>query len=89
MGVMMPVAELNAKYYRPALYDDLITVKTTLHELTRGTKIQFHTSLFNEAGELLNKGVTTLVFYDPIQKKTIDMPDELYKRLAPHFTENI
>jgi acyl-CoA thioester hydrolase len=45
--------------------------------------------LFNEAGELLNKGVTTLVFYDPIQKKTIDMPDELYKRLAPHFTENI
>jgi acyl-CoA thioester hydrolase len=89
MGVMMPVAELNAKYYRPALYDDLITVKTSLQELTGGTKIQFHTSLFNEAGALLNKGITTLVFYDPIQKKTINMPDELYKRLAPHFTENI
>lgn len=89
MGVMMPVAELNAKYYRPALYDDLITVKTTLHELTGGAKIQFHTSLFNEGGDLLNKGITTLVFYDPIQKKTINMPDELYKRLAPHFTENI
>jgi acyl-CoA thioester hydrolase len=28
MGIMMPVAELNAKYYRPAKYDDLITVKT-------------------------------------------------------------
>lgn len=87
MGVMMPVAELNAKYYRPALYDDLITVKTTLQELTGGTKIQFHTSLFNEAGALLNKGITTLVFFDPVLKKTINMPEELYKRLAPYFIQ--
>ena len=33
MGVMMPVAELNAQYFRPALYDDLITVKTCLQAL--------------------------------------------------------
>lgn len=89
MGVLMPVAELQSKYYRPALYDDLITVKTTLQELTGGPKIQFHTSLFNEAGTLLNKGITTLVFFDPIQKKTINMPEELYHRIAPHFSNNL
>ncbi len=33
MGIVMPVAELNAKYLRPALYDNLITVKTILKEL--------------------------------------------------------
>lgn len=89
MGVMMPVAELNSRYFRPALYDDLITVKTILKELNEGPKIQFHTELYNEKGELLNKGVTTLVFYDPKEKKTINMPEELYNRLAPHFSKDI
>lgn len=89
MGVMMPVAELNSRYFRPALYDDLITVKTILKELSEGSKIQFHTELYNEKGELLNKGVTTLVFYDPKEKKTINMPEELYNRLAPHFSKDI
>jgi acyl-CoA thioester hydrolase len=85
MGVMMPVVELNAKYFRPALYDNLITVKTILKELPDGPKIQFHSELYNEQGELLNKGITTLVFYDPKEKKKIDMPHELMHRLAPYF----
>lgn len=85
MGIMMPVAELNSRYFRPARYDDLITVRTTLKELSPGSRIQFHTDLFNEKEELLNKGITTLVFYDPVQKKTVDMPPELYDRLSPFF----
>jgi acyl-CoA thioester hydrolase len=88
MGIMMPVAELNVQYYRPALYDDLITVKTILKELPDGSKIQFHSELYNEAGQLLNKGVTTLVFYDPKEKKKTAMPEELHTRLAPFFNNN-
>lgn len=85
MGIMMPVTELNVHYYRPALYDDLITVKTLLKELPEGPKIHFHSELYNEEGQLLNKGVTTLVFYDPKEKKKTNMPQELYTRLAPFF----
>ncbi len=85
MGIMMPVAELNAHYYRPALYDDLITVKTILKELPEGSKITFHSELYNEAGQLLNKGATTLVFYDPKEKKKTNLPQELQTRLAPFF----
>lgn len=85
MGVMMPVVELNSQYFRPALYDDLITVHTVLKEMPEGAKIQFHSELFNEKGQLLNKGVTTLVFYDPKEKKKIDMPEALVKCLAPFF----
>jgi acyl-CoA thioester hydrolase len=85
MGIMMPVAELNSVYYRPALYDDLITVKTILKELREDSKIQFHSELYNEAGKLLNKGVTTLVFYDPKERKQTKMPAELYDRLSPFF----
>ena len=85
MGIMMPVAELHTHYYRPALYDDLVTVKTILKELSEGPKIQFHSELYNEEGLLLNKGVTTLVFYDPKEKKKTNMPQELYTRLLPFF----
>jgi acyl-CoA thioester hydrolase len=85
MGIMMPVAELHSHYYRPALYDDLVTVKTILKELPEGPKIQFHSELYNEAGMLLNKGVTTLVFYDPKEKTRTNMPKQLYTRLSPFF----
>ena len=85
MGVMMPVVELNSKYLRPALYDDLITVRTILKELPSGSKIVFHSELYNEKEQLLNKGVTTLVFYDPKTKTKVDMPVELSSRLEPFF----
>ena len=85
MGIMMPVVELNSQYFRPALYDDLITVQTTLKELPEGPKIAFHSALYNEQNELLNKGVTTLVFYDPVAKAKVNMHPELRSRLAPFF----
>ncbi|TWF38867.1 acyl-CoA thioester hydrolase [Chitinophaga polysaccharea] len=86
-GVIMPVAELNVKYLRPALYDDLITVKTTLREMPKSSKIQFHSELYNERNELLNVGVTTLVFIDMKTKQKAGLPEELKKRLTPFFKE--
>src|SRR5688500_9973445 len=85
MGIMMPVVELNAQYFRPALYDDLITVKTILKELPDGPKIRFHSELYNEQEQLLNKGITTLVFYDSKEKKKINMPSQLMERLETFF----
>lgn len=85
MGVMMPVVDLHAQYLRPALYDDLITVKTILKELPDGAKIKFHSELYNEQQQLLNKGVTTLVFYNPKAKQKVNMPEELMQRLQPFF----
>lgn len=87
MGIMMPVVELNAKYIRPALYDNLITVKTSLRELPEGSKIKFHSELYNEEGQILNVGVTTLVFYDPKKKEKVNLPHELAIRLAPFFNK--
>ncbi|MBV7532234.1 thioesterase family protein [Chitinophaga sp. sic0106] len=84
-GVMMPVAELNAKYFRPATYDNLITVKTILKELPKSSKIQFHSELYNEKGELLNVGVTTLVFVDVNTRQKSGLPEVLRERLAPFF----
>lgn len=87
MGIHMPVVELNAQYFRPALYDDLVTVRTILKTLPDGPKIQFHSELYNEKKELLNKGVTTLVFYDPKGKMKVTMHPELRQRLEPYFNQ--
>jgi len=86
MGVMMPVVSLNAQYLRPALYDDLVTINTILKELPDGSKIEFYSELYNEQGQLLNKGVTTLVFYNMSEKKKVPMPIELKDKLTPFFT---
>lgn len=84
-GIMMPVVALNAQYFRPALYDNLVTVKTILKQLPEGPKIEFHSELYNEEEQLLNKGVTTLVFYDPVAKAKVNMPDILLQRLKSFF----
>jgi acyl-CoA thioester hydrolase len=86
-GILMPVVELKAQYFRPALYDDLVTVKTLVKELPEGPKIDFHSELYNEAGQLLNKGITTLVFYNPKDKSKVNMPQVLKERLAPYFNK--
>jgi len=84
-GIMMPVVELHTHYFKPALYDDLITVKTLLKELNPGPKIQFHSELYNEGGQLLNKGTATLVFYSPKEKTKVNLPEILLEKLKPYF----
>src|ERR1700744_5951537 len=52
-GVIMPVIEWTAKFLRPAHYDDLLTVRTTLRELPFAHRIEFHQEVYNESGKLL------------------------------------
>ena len=46
-GIMLPVVDLNVKYLRPALYDDLIEIKTYLNKVP-GVKIEFDYEIYNE-----------------------------------------
>lgn len=88
-GVFMPVAELFVTYLRPAMYDDLITIRTILKELPHSSRIKFQSELYNEAGELLNRGVVTLVFYDPVNKTKVNIPPYLKEKLSPFFINDI
>ena len=86
LGVMMPVVEMSIRYFRPAFYDDLLTIKTTLHELPK-SKVQFHHEIFNEKNELLNQGIVTLVFVDSTTMKRVDMPEVLHEKLSNFFNK--
>lgn len=85
MGIIMPVVDIHSKFLRPAKYDDLITVKTTLQELPADHKIVFHSEIYNEKDELLNIGDVTLYFMDAKTMKRCNMPAELTEKLKAYF----
>lgn len=86
-GVIMPVIEMNVKYLRPATYDDLLTVKTQIRELPRDHRIEFFQDVYNEHNKLLTSGKVTLYFLNNQNWQKTTMPEELYNKLAPYFTE--
>lgn len=82
--VMMPVMSLNMRYVRPALYDELLTIKTSLRQLPAKT-ITFHVEIFNQKAKLVNGGSVKLCFVRPSDQKTILAPKLLLDKLAPYF----
>ena len=85
MGVIMPVVDLHTRFLRPAKYDDLITVKTTLKELPLHHKVIFYSEIFNEADELLSTGEVTLFFMEAKTMKRCNMPEALKEKLEHYF----
>ncbi len=84
-GIILPVIDIHSKFLRPALYDDLITVVTTLRELPVHHKIVFHSEIYNEQNELLNVGDVTLYFMEAKTMKRCEMPVNLREKLKEFF----
>ena len=87
MGVRMPVVAMEARFLRPAHYDDLITIKTILKELPAKHQIEFHHEVYNERKKLLTTGKVALFFIDTKTGKWISLPDDLREKLTPFFTD--
>ena len=85
MGVIMPVVDIHTRFLRPAKYDDLITVKTSLRELPTHHKIVFHGEIYNEQNDLLSTGDVTLYFMEASGMKRCEMPMVLRKALLDYF----
>ena len=83
-GVMMPVVSLSQRFVRPALYDELLTIKTQLRKLP-DRFITFHFEIFNEAGKLANAGTVRLCFLDAKTRKSVQVPGYLLERIEEGF----
>lgn len=83
-GVMLPLLELKCKFIKPALYDQLITIKTIVKDLP-GVRMLFDYELYNEADELINIGSTTLVFFDMAKKRPCPPPVYFMERIAQYY----
>jgi acyl-CoA thioester hydrolase len=83
-GVMLPVLNLNINFLKPAKYDDLLTIITTLKKKPL-VKIEFDFEIFNENQELITTGYTSLVFIDMKKNKPTKAPQALLDQIYTYF----
>jgi len=79
-GIMLPVANLQIRYLKPALYDDLITIRTKIIGIPTA-KIEFTYEIFNETDVLLTTASTTLVFVKKETMRPTSPPPSLIQKL--------
>ncbi len=80
-GVMLPVVNLNINFKKPAVYDEMIIVKTKLREKP-GLKITVDQEIYNKNNDLLTVSEITLVFVNMQTKKPMLCPDDLLRKLG-------
>lgn len=83
-GIMLPVYTCNIKYIKPALYDDLLVIKTTIKELP-SARISFDYEIYNQKNELLNTANTVLVFINTTTNKPCAAPESFMEKLRKFF----
>lgn len=83
-GIWMPVMNMQVRFLRPARYDELLTIQTTVPALP-DQFIRFRYEIKNEAGLLLNGALVQLCFLDATTEKRIPAPDFIKKALSIYF----
>lgn len=73
-GIMLPVLDFSIHYSTPALYDDLLTIETTIVKI-EGAKLFFTYTIHNEDGKLICTAATTLVFINKTTNKPFKAPE--------------
>ena len=72
-GIMLPVLSYSTSFYKPAFYDDELTIKLQVKEMP-STRINFYFETFNSVGEHLNTAEVTLVFVDMKKTNHVTLP---------------
>ena len=73
-GIVMPLMNQYTKFYKPAIYDDLLTIVTTIPEIPK-VKTRFEYEIFNEKGEKLNDGYNELAFLNKERQRPQRAPE--------------
>ena len=84
-GIIMPIVDLSFRFLRPAIYDDLLTIKTMLKEMPTNHKMEFHQEVYNEDGKLLTVGKVVLYFIDAVTREKTTMPATWKDKLSVYF----
>lgn len=83
-GVMLPVKKVSMEFFHPAMYDDLLTVRIILRELP-AAKMVFDHEVYNEAGDLVNKGTVMLAYMNAQTRRAIRAPQWFLDFFVPYF----
>lgn len=81
-GIQLPVVELQVRYRKPALYDQLLEVRTTIGDLTR-TRVRFEYQLMlSDDSSLLAEATTVHPFVGPTGRVVrLDRHSNIWERM--------
>lgn len=84
-GVMLPVSEASAKYFKGAKYDDLLQITCRMpHRASPKLEITYEIRR-NGNSEILATGATTLVFVDAKTGRPVRPPKMYLDRVEYHL----
>lgn len=83
-GILLPVYEYKIKFLKPAYYDDLLNIKTTINEIPKA-RIHFVYETKNEKGDVLNLAETTLVFISKETGRPCPAPEDFLEKIKKFF----
>jgi acyl-CoA thioester hydrolase len=84
-GILLPVSDYSIKYLKPAYYDELLTLRTSIPEIPSGPRLKFLYETFNDAGTKLNFGETILVFVKKESGRPVPPPDSFLDKMRKFF----
>lgn len=85
-GILMPVMNMQVRFLRPAKYDELLTMRTSISKLP-DQQITFSSDILNEKNKLCTAGRVTLCFLDADTHERVPVPAFLVDKLRPYFEE--
>lgn len=88
LGVIMPIVEINIKFLRPAHYDDLLTIKTTLKKIPDNHIMEFHHEVYNEENKLLTIGNVVLFLMNTATKERTVLPEMMFQKIKHKFIQH-
>ena len=83
-GFMLPVISFNIKYKTAAKYDELLTITTTINKMPK-VRCYFEFEIKNEAGKIVSKGNSEVVFVDKETRKPMLAPMFVTEALSKAF----
>lgn len=83
-GIMMPVLQSNVFYLKPAYYDEVLSIVTTVPEMP-AVRIRFEYDIFNDNSVLIAQAQTVLAFINRQTGRPCRIPKELQNSLSVFF----
>lgn len=87
-GIFLPVSEYKIKYLKPALYDQLLEIRTFVRKIP-GIRIEFDYEIYNEENVKITEASTTLFFLDSETNKIVKCPDYLMELIEKKWNPNL
>jgi acyl-CoA thioester hydrolase len=82
--IILPVISFDIKYKKPAHFDELLTIKTTIKEMPK-VRFSFEFEIRNEQNILLNTAKSTIVFVNSESRLPMSIPSFIEDRLKEKF----